>query len=329
MAGAMNDRAARIAMLLGFVPLIVAIFYMAGVIGDLLGQDGLQSACLVASVALCALTLRVWRRYVRWTGPRIVSTFALGLLVIAQVVIWQPIWAVGGCGADDVLRFGQSSSLAGLWCVAAGLIWWAEVLLSDRRRRAAHLEERTGMSANMVRLAMGMALMPLLPGVFIVVGVTVDHFTSSSWPWAGFVAYEVCAVIAVGVWLALWRRVVHWTPARRRWTLLLAAAAAIVPASVLIPDGSAVWSNAVVEKLWDAVRNVLPLLVLAAWLSGTAWIWRTHRPAPGALTHLEGAIRCPDCGYSLVGLREVRCPECGWSSTVDDIVGRSLSAAVD
>jgi hypothetical protein len=324
----MNDRAARVALLLALAPLAAGTFRVAGEVGELIGRDYLQSACLVGSVLLCAMTLRVWRRYIRWTGPRVISTIALTMLVIAQVVVWQPVLSTG-C-TDDVLRFGQSSALAGLWCMAAALIWWSDILLSDRRGRVARPRKSTIMSPNIVRLAIGLSLLVLLPGLFFVVGITVDHLTGSSWPVAGFIAYESCAVVALSVWLALWRGTVAWTPRRRRWTLVLAAAVAVVPASVFIPDGnSLLWTNAVVAKLWDAVRDMLPLFVLAAWLAGTAWTWRTDRPAAAKLQNLEGVIRCPDCGYSLVGLREVRCPECGWSSTVDDVVNRVLSASAD
>jgi uncharacterized OB-fold protein len=33
-------------------------------------------------------------------------------------------------------------------------------------------------------------------------------------------------------------------------------------------------------------------------------------------------IRCPKCGYRMVGLREARCPECGESYTLDELLGR-------
>ena len=33
-------------------------------------------------------------------------------------------------------------------------------------------------------------------------------------------------------------------------------------------------------------------------------------------------IRCPECGYRMVGLRECRCPECGAVFTVDELVNR-------
>ncbi len=33
-------------------------------------------------------------------------------------------------------------------------------------------------------------------------------------------------------------------------------------------------------------------------------------------------VHCPQCGYSLIGLRELRCPECGARFTIDELIRR-------
>jgi hypothetical protein len=83
-------------------------------------------------------------------------------------------------------------------------------------------------------------------------------------------------------------------------------------------------------RVLQVLLYIWPILVWALWLVGTAWTWRTERlqTLPGFVAGegvSGGPAWCPQCGYSLTGLHEVRCPECGWSSTVDDIVARSLS----
>ena len=52
-----------------------------------------------------------------------------------------------------------------------------------------------------------------------------------------------------------------------------------------------------------------------------------HRP----LTDPENNIRvnCPQCGYSLVGLRELRCPECGTRFTLDELIRAQNYAGAD
>ena len=31
-------------------------------------------------------------------------------------------------------------------------------------------------------------------------------------------------------------------------------------------------------------------------------------------------VKCPECGYSLIGLRDLRCPECGATFTIDELI---------
>lgn len=58
------------------------------------------------------------------------------------------------------------------------------------------------------------------------------------------------------------------------------------------------------------------LVAMLIWRDGFRKGWRRSRGAPP---------RCPNCGYSMVGLTECRCPECGttyrletlWQSAVD------------
>lgn len=51
------------------------------------------------------------------------------------------------------------------------------------------------------------------------------------------------------------------------------------------------------------------------------------RAVRGETGHVD--IRCPKCGYSLIGLRELRCPECGEQFVLDELLERQgfLTAA--
>lgn len=70
-------------------------------------------------------------------------------------------------------------------------------------------------------------------------------------------------------------------------------------------------------------------VLITAWVLGLAaaavalWIpvvrgFRVGRPVMNA-EHLVD-VRCPGCGYSLIGLRELRCPECGRQFTIDELI---------
>ena len=51
-------------------------------------------------------------------------------------------------------------------------------------------------------------------------------------------------------------------------------------------------------------------------------IQRMRRGRPVFDTENLVNVHCPECGYSLIGLRELRCPECGTGFTIDDLIRR-------
>jgi DNA-directed RNA polymerase subunit RPC12/RpoP len=280
---------------------------------------------------------------VHWNWVRTGSTLGLLAATLTQVVVWVPMLNVGGCGLDDTLRFGQSLSMGGFWWIGCVLIWWGAFLLRPARAyvphhlRPATLRHesqtptpigRRHMTPNSVRLALAMALVPLLPGLFWVTFMTEIYLTQNMNDWAVMRAYELCAVLAMLIWWALWRRSVPWTARRRNGTILLAALLLVSPLAWILPEGSALFPNSRLSDLWDALRATATLFAGAAWIAGTACLWlergRTVVESGGPHLTADQVVRCPECSYSLTGLREVRCPECGWSATVDVLVDHGL-----
>ncbi len=176
------------------------------------------------------------------------------------------------------------------------------------------------MTPGVVRLTIGLGLIPFLPGLFWIVAMATDHFLSMPEELGMAIAYEACALVTVATWVGVWRRGVAWTPGRRRGTIALAVALLAVPWSTFLPYG---------PQPWETARDTLPLLMLAAWFFSTALLWRSAAHAgyvDSSAAALDRAIGCPGCGYSLRGLHEVRCPECGWHSTVDVLMAHGLAA---
>lgn len=66
-------------------------------------------------------------------------------------------------------------------------------------------------------------------------------------------------------------------------------------------------------------------LVLLSWLPRIRRL-RLGRPVLDAENRVN--VNCPDCGYSLIGLRELRCPECGAAFTIDELIRRQRYEAV-
>ena len=135
------------------------------------------------------------------------------------------------------------------------------------------------------------------------------------------------SVIAGVLWLPLlvwiWRPVVklnrHSLSAgrRRAWVRPIAI-------TVLIGGLTSVVSYVIERQRWDDTEYVVVGLTLIGggvaalfWLP-TVFALERGRPVVGPARRVD--VRCPDCAYSMVGLRETVCPECGRAFTIDELV---------
>jgi hypothetical protein len=73
------------------------------------------------------------------------------------------------------------------------------------------------------------------------------------------------------------------------------------------------------EVLFSALLCLGGAAVLLIWVQAA----RRHAHGP-LLRDPDGVldVRCPTCGYRMVGLHESRCPECGTAYTLDDLLSR-------
>ncbi len=320
----MSDCCARVVLLLASL----VLGFLAWCTG--LGADGdFRTANIAGTTTSLVLAIAVWRRYVRWSVLRSSSTVGIAVLILVQVLLWRPLWAISGCGFADGLRTGQNLATLGAGLTALAFLWWGRLLARPNCFSLDNLLRRNGMTPNAVRLTMGIALIPLLPGLFFIGLYALISF-APVWPREIGIGlcYEVCAIIAIVAWWRLWRPVVEWDRRRRVRTGVLAAALVASPAVVLLHLYLPIPS---VGDLWDVTCVLTPVLVYALWLAGTAWVWRSSQPSRACMSAggndaVEALARCPRCDYSLKGLHEVHCPECGWASTVDDVVERTLAA---
>lgn len=330
----MNDRAYRICLLQALVPFVVGVFVCSRSLTNLFSlqiQD-LQAAFFVASLTMCLGVTAIWRNYVYWSKFRWLSTGAVTLLVLVHLVVWSPILRSPARFPMYWLRIGQSASIAGLWCFACNYLWWAGALTPARLGKPrGRLIGRFAMSPDTVRLTIGAALIPFLPGLFLFAlgAIATVRSSSGTRDEAAWAALQLCSATAILVWFYLWRRKIQWTPRRKGITLVLAGLLAFSPLSIFIPYGLASAGSRSWVELLEALRWSLPFLTAAVWFGGTARCWR-DLPLDSQNNERTGheslfTVRCPKCSYNLTGLREVRCPECGWTSTIDDIVNRSLA----
>lgn len=311
----MNDRAMRIGLLLGVIP---AVFYIGWVISA--QTSSCEVGCFCATLISCGLVLWIWRPYVRWSRGAALKIGAITLLMFGQILFWRPMWATTGCGKeayDNIQCLSQTAILLAGWCVGCALSWWGALLWRRVRRSTNIPTARLTMTPNIVRLSIGLALIPFLPAVFCILFIALDKFGGLSGNGSWFVAYEFCALIAVCTWTFLWRK--SALPLIGR-TALVALPILTTPFAVFLYSSSPVI---------DSVYKLSPIIALGIWFAGTAMLWRRPEERITVTGDAESAApTCPTCNYNLTGLREVRCPECGWASTVDEIVQRHLALAI-
>ena len=198
-------------------------------------------------------------------------------------------------------------------------------------RRAPPLwrEVADGSAGAGVRAVVSVALAPLLAGVacfasFVLAGVAPSGSSrgrsnvSPSDELVGcMLGLAAAAYLAALAWI--------WTRGRLRalalWragVLTLAGIALAIVLCVAIDDSQQLRGSQ--EVLIGAVVCLFGGALILLWLQSVRAFLRgkpTHDPADGALD-----VRCPSCGYRMVGLRETRCPECGTAYTIDELLGQ-------
>jgi DNA-directed RNA polymerase subunit RPC12/RpoP len=163
-------------------------------------------------------------------------------------------------------------------------------------------------------------------GTSIAVGVLLLGFVLlATWTWArlagvrylpdevvGLALVPAGALWCVSLWL-LWRRasrlrVFFWSLIATIVIGALTGLGCILAEEVLryedeyFMTGVALCGSALVLLVW--------LVALQRYFGG--------RPVIGTDNQVD--VRCPACGYSLVGLTELRCPECGTRFTIDELI---------
>lgn len=333
----MNDREVRLVHCLALVPMTVilcavlwTVMYVAA------PARAFYLAAGVTSLAIPLLAVLIWGRWVSVPRPW-VGTVGLGLLMTSVVCL-----AIHACFGEAFLRLyswwdGPNRILFAGQCLFLGGLTWLVALCALLPAPAAPALAGSGTGVKHVtpdarRLAIGIALVPLLSGLWWFWFLVDQRVWSAAEDMSLLRAYEVCGAVMVIAWILLWRKRVRWTPGVILSTTVLATVTLAIPLLLLVryaiptPAGPLTWR----QLTWFAwgLLPAAPVFAAVLWLCGSAWLWR--RPADllrygDTLVNSDVLTRCPACLYSLRGLRETRCPECGWSATLDELVERGLA----
>ncbi|MFH1748348.1 MAG: hypothetical protein ABIG44_15050 [Planctomycetota bacterium] len=128
----------------------------------------------------------------------------------------------------------------------------------------------------------------------------------------------IALLLAGLVWLVT--LVVIWRPMRRGRAFILPAlgtlaiAVGVISGGVLIDEMLRVRDE---ELLIFALVLIGGAAIILIWLPTVIRVLQ-GRPVVGADNLVR--VHCPQCGYSLIELRQLRCPECGQEFTIDDLI---------
>lgn len=179
-----------------------------------------------------------------------------------------------------------------------------------------------------VKLAVCVALAPLMVGVGLVASFVLAGLLPGGMRQYGPDDDIVGVVLVVCGFLYLACVAWVWTRQRRRHKALWKAMAY---------TGCVIAATIVLGGLVDAtLRRAGEILIIALIFLGIAailLIW-THalrsyvryRPPTYSSDGLLD-VKCPTCGYRMVGLHESRCPECGTSYTLDGLLAQQAFVA--
>lgn len=329
----MSDRTARLANTLALCFIWPGLLF--GGIGLLPARLPPISAFVLANGFVAIAIVWNWRHYVRWNVACGVLTALATAALIAVSPLHIPLFSRKSGWLDLQLEW-QMLVIAsiGLWGLFCCSLWWGPVVRSSYQSEQTKLEGTPTMTPQAVRFSMALALIPICTGLSPVLVKAASQLAGSSNGLSELVAGESIALIVVGGWWIIWRRQVIWTRGRRLGVLLLAVNALIAPAALPVAEWMDGSTRSTPTTKLESLAAIWITASLALWIAGTSRLWRTDDAESMALAgnnlqRLSASVTCPECGYSLRGLTEARCPECGWSTTVDDLVRRSLAAMVE
>lgn len=270
----------------------------------ILDDDESRFNLIIASVSVVAAIL-IWRRFIIWTMGRKALTALIGLIPFVQVVAMQPLWP-SGCGGSITLELCQQEVAVGLWIWLCIWAWWGLELSADH---VTVTWRRWRMTSGGKRVLCSLGSIPLIVGCFGILWQAWDDFTDLESNWAGTATFLCASVLAVTVWMLIWRGQVEWSRRVSAWTMLLAAALI----ALTIGPMPWLWGQ---NGYFSETCVTFPIIAWGVWMAATVAMW-PMKPSPQL--QASRIPMCPACGYALVGLKHTRCPECGSEPTLDEI----------
>jgi hypothetical protein len=180
-----------------------------------------------------------------------------------------------------------------------------------------------GTAGPVVKVAVCLAMAPLFVGLGLVASFVLAGMLPGGMRSRGPDDDIVAVVLIVCAFLYLAALAWVWTRQRRRHKALWKAMAytgCVIAGTILL--------GALVDATLRRAGEILVVALVFLGIAAVLLIW-THalrsyvryRPPTHSPDGLLD-VRCPTCGYRMVGLHESRCPECGTGYTLDGLLAQ-------
>lgn len=128
----------------------------------------------------------------------------------------------------------------------------------------------------------------------------------------------IALLAATAIWFVISRRIWRGYRMPRGFPVhrVLSSLGVVIGTALLMPviDLAVVNEEEILMTAFGLVAGAVILLIWIPYVRGAS--------TRAQITDSDGVVQisCPDCGYSMVGLREARCPECGSAFTLDELI---------
>ncbi len=176
-------------------------------------------------------------------------------------------------------------------------------LIDDLRSGRAGLVPRVSLS-----IALAGAILAIPMFIFGLIEVT-DRRVDDQ-----YIAIGVCLAGAIwcGSMIAIWSTYRRWQRVIRTIFAVIGIWIIIIPLCVVIDNVTYRADFFIATGILSGIALTILFIVTAAYRSRGG---RYLRGKAGMVV-----VNCPQCGYSLVGLKSCRCPECGLAFTLDELI---------
>jgi len=242
----------------------------------------------------------------------LIAAAACWALALLSAGVWAALWTSIPIAMTTSMPAYAALHIDGHTHATAVLLWAIVWLLALWWIWSFNRKARPLVAAALTTI--GLILLPMLGNAAshaARLGRTIEHGVA----WTLGV---ISLLAAAAIWSLVWRRRERRPGSRDVRGVVKPLLLSLLAAALTLSAAFAVRT----ARLDEGQVLILAVLLTGAALVLAIWLPLAIRDQTTAIVGPDNIVnvRCPQCGYSLVGLTELRCPECGTRFTIDGLI---------